>query len=131
MHPIIGEPDRAALKQAMASGNRLLRRAQLLLLCRRRRTEVFDPGMFDEPAWDGLLVLYVEEKAGLTATVARLAELIGARVPILLRWIEYLEEQGLVIRTGFRGPAASVALTEKGRCDLELYLSGISALSSE
>lgn len=105
--------------------------AKVILRWRRRRAKIFDGKMFNEPAWEGLLALYVEEASGLTVTVGRLAGLVGAPVSIFLRWVEYLQGNGLVIQTSSRRAAARVALTKKGRCDLELYLSGIAARCSD
>jgi DNA-binding MarR family transcriptional regulator len=108
------------------STEQLARRAQLLLLCRRRRLDLFDPAMFDEPAWDGLLALYMSEQARLTLSVASLAEQIGVRLHIMMRWIDYLDQQGLVIRGAdqLHGRPGHVRLSDKGRSDLEHYLSG-------
>lgn len=133
MHPVIKDPERADSEPIAHSENRLLRRAEFLLLCRRRRMEIFDRSMFDETAWDELLALYVEEAAGRTVTVARLAGLIGARIALVQRWAEYLEEQEMVIRKphGVEGRAGAVALTAKAHRDLDLYFSRTLALASE
>lgn len=112
-------------QQTKHSKAELARRAQLLLLWRRRRMGMFDAAMFDEPAWDGLLVLYMSEQAQLTLSAATLAEQIGVRLHIMIRWIDYLDEQGLVVRgadQAHRRPGL-VRLSDKGRSDLEDYLS--------
>jgi len=99
--------------------------AQLLLLSRRRRAEMFDAAMFDEAAWDGLLVLYMNERGGIATSAASLAEEVGARLHIMMRWIKYLEAQRLVIREPdqLNGRPGFVRLTDKGHSDLERYLS--------
>lgn len=132
MHPVIDDPDGTDSQQVAHSENPLLRRAEFLLLCRRRRVEIFDRSIFDETAWDALLALYIEEAARRTVTVARLAGLIGARIPLVQRWAEYLEEQELVIRKpgGVQGRVGAVALTAKAHRDLELYLSRTLTLDS-
>ena len=131
MHQVTDKPDRAAGDQVAPCTDDYVNRAELILRWRRRRMEMFDRRMFSEPAWDGLLALYIDEAAGLSVTVARLARLIGAPVPTFLRWVDYIQEEGLVIRTASRGAAAPVALTDKGHCDLELYLSAIPVGSSD
>jgi DNA-binding MarR family transcriptional regulator len=108
----------------------LARRAHLLLLWRRRRMDVFDAAMFDEPAWDGLLALYMSEQARLTLSAASLAEQTGVRLHIMVRWIDYLEEERLVVRgpDQAHGRPGFVRLSDKGRSDLEAYLSATLAM---
>jgi DNA-binding MarR family transcriptional regulator len=108
------------------SGDDLLCRAQLILICRGRRSNIFDPGLFGESAWNALLALYADEKTGVPVTIERLAKLVGARAASFDRWINYLEELGLVIRGESQAPGAQqdlVRLSDKGRADLERYLS--------
>ena len=122
VHPTIRLVGHPATKR---SNEELARRAQLLLLWRRRRMDLFDAAMFDEPAWDALLALYMAERARLTLSVASLAEQAGVRLHIMMRWIDYLDEQGLVVRAADQshGRPGFVRLSDKGRSDLELYLS--------
>lgn len=110
--------------QEKRSKPELARRAQLLLLWRRRRTDMFDAAMFDEPAWDGLLALYMAERGHLTLSVASIAEQVGVRLHIMMRWVDYLDEQGLVVREADQshGRPGFVRLSDKGRSDLEHYL---------
>lgn len=45
-----------------------------------------------------LLTLYVGEREGMRLTVSRLAELSDARLTTAIRWIDYLEQGGLIVR---------------------------------
>jgi DNA-binding MarR family transcriptional regulator len=123
VHP--GNTPGDALWRKKHSGDDLLCRAQLILICRSRRSNIFDPGLFGESAWNALLALYADEKTGVPVTVARLAGLIGARPASFDRWIDYLEELGLVIREPQAHAAQPdfVRLSDRGRTDLERYLS--------
>ena len=98
-------------------------RAREILLRRKRREQIFGKGMFGEPAWDMLLLLYVEP--GRRQTVSRLAELAGLSKSTAIRWMDYLEEQKLVRRethpTDKR--SISVELSSRGRDSMETYLS--------
>lgn len=65
---------------------------------RRRRDELFPPGLFADPAWDMLLDLYGAHIAQHRVPVSSLC--IAAAVPATtaLRWIGRLENEGLVTR---------------------------------
>lgn len=65
---------------------------------RRRRTKLFEPNLFGEPAWDMLLDLFIAAKEGKRVSVT--SACIGSDVPATtaLRWIAVLESQGLVLR---------------------------------
>jgi DNA-binding MarR family transcriptional regulator len=73
---------------------------QTLQELRRLRVRFFDADLFADPAWDLLLYLYA---AGLTRRLISIKDAtIGAGVPATtaLRWIKFLEQKGLVKRTG-------------------------------
>lgn len=99
-------------------------RARQIYRDRRRRFVHFGVEMFGEPAWDMLLILYLEE-GGQRQSQRRLAEVSGAPKSTAMRWIDYLDREGLVRveshptdkRRNF------VALSDKGRQRLELFLS--------
>ncbi len=78
--------------------------------------------MFGEPAWEMLLLLYA---IGPRETVSRLAELAHASKSTAIRWIDYLECQGLVRREAHPTDkrALLVELTEKGSDAIRMYLS--------
>jgi len=101
----------------------LLRRAIMIIRARRKRIELFGASMFREPAWDMLLALFVASE-GRRLTIGRLTAVVGAPMTTALRWIQYLIDQGLVIRelhpTDAR--AVFVELSESGKSLIELYL---------
>lgn len=69
---------------------------------RRRRAQVFDgtPIVLEEPAWDILLQLFINHERAAEMTV-QLASEAGLVPPShSLRWIDILEAQGLVHRSG-------------------------------
>lgn len=102
----------------------LMRRARDTLANRRRRQDIFGRAMFGEPAWEMLLLLYITEP-GPRQSISRLADESGASRTTALRWIDYLEGQGLIRREAHPNDrrVAFVQLTEKGRESIELYLS--------
>lgn len=91
---------------------------------RRRRTLHFGSAMFGEPAWDILLILYIEEDKN-RLQVSRLINASGSPATTGLRWLDYLESQQFVCRQ--KHPTDRrvelVELTDKGRAALDSYFS--------
>jgi DNA-binding MarR family transcriptional regulator len=82
--------------------------------------------MFSEPAWDILLSLYSQPSGG-RRSISTLADCSGAPVSTAIRWIQYLEDEGLVIRGAIGGDRTDefVHLTDKAYCALQFYLAQI------
>ena len=97
--------------------------AQDLYRERQRRREIFGDDLFGEPAWDLLLDLYIAEKTGTRSSVT--AACLGANVPgtTALRYLQQLEERGLVVREADRKDArrAFVRLSEAGYARMTDY----------
>lgn len=74
------------------------RQVRDVLKLRRNRDRFFDSELFADPAWDILLELYAAALAQLRVSVTSLC--CGAAVPATtaLRWINHLEEKGLITR---------------------------------
>lgn len=112
-------------REAGDESARLLARARQIVAHRRRRLELFGKELFGEPAWEMLLLLYVGQTTQ-RYTVGQLAQASGAPKSTGTRWIDHLEEQGLVEKdehpTDQR--TAFVKLSKKGQDALALYLSG-------
>jgi DNA-binding MarR family transcriptional regulator len=91
---------------------------------RQRRADHFGAQMFGEPAWEMLLILYLEE-GGERQSQTRLADLSGAARSTAMRWIDYLVRKGLAHREDHPTDKRRnfIALSDKGRQLLELYLS--------
>jgi len=102
----------------------LINRARQELQDRRRRETIFPLPMFREPAWEMLLLLYLEERR---FTIASLAAASRAKASTALRWIDHLIAEELVVRTDHPTDARAVhlAISEKGRQALDLYFSGV------
>ena len=64
---------------------------------RRRRADFLPDGMFGEPAWEILLLLYNEQQ-GARFTIARLAASLEQPPTSTLRWLNYLQDRQFVIR---------------------------------
>lgn len=91
---------------------------------RKRRTQYFNSAMFNEPAWDMLLALYITEVAGSRQSVGKLISWVGVPQTTALRWIAYLEKEHLVSRETdlVDRRIMYIDLTERGRDSLERYL---------
>jgi DNA-binding MarR family transcriptional regulator len=113
-----------ATGHAVADRQTLISRARRAILERRKRAEMFGTAMFGEPAWEMLLILYVEQN-NLRLTIARLTQLSGASATTVLRWLEYLEGEELIRRYAHPVDARSsfVGMTDRGLQALDLYFS--------
>lgn len=106
------------------SGRRLAR-ARQILAHRSRRLELFGKELFGEPAWEMLLLLYIAQTTQ-RYTVGQLIQASGAPKSTGTRWIDHLEQQGLVEKHQHPtdGRTAFVKLSKRGQDALALYLSG-------
>lgn len=104
----------------------LVQLARKMLAARHLRLQLFPAGMFCEPAWDILLSLYSQPSGGYRS-ISTLAESSNAPVGTANRWVQYLEEQGLVVREVNGGDRAGefVHLTDKAYRALQFYLAQI------
>lgn len=88
---------------------------------RRERRHFFPEGLFADPAWDMLLILYGAEGRGEFLSVSSLC--ISADVPqtTALRWVGVLQEAGLVTREKHEADGRSylVKLTDLARDKME------------
>lgn len=97
--------------------------AARLQFSRQLRRRLFGPAMFGEAAWDILLALYTAEGSAQRLDATDLAEVSASPFSTTLRWLDYLEEVGLVNRiSGDRGRRIIGAeLTGEGRQLLDNY----------
>lgn len=113
---------------AAAPGTRdrevLVSRARIVLNARRRREQFFNRVMFGEPAWDILLMLYASEQSAGRLTMSRLAEWVETPLTTVVRWVNFLEEEGLVRRQPHPTDRRTVfiKLLDTGRGSLDAYL---------
>lgn len=118
---------RAPIAFRQTPGDRaLVQLARKMVAARHLRLQLFPAGMFCEPAWDILLSLYSQPSGGYRS-ISTLAESSSAPVGTAIRWVQYLEEQGLVIREVNGGDRAGeiVHLTDKAYRALQFYLAQI------
>lgn len=99
--------------------------ARAIISDRRRRELIFNSGMFGEPAWVILLTLFVMDQQGPRLTIGRLAQEARCAQTTALRWLEYLESDGLIVRQEHPSDARKtfVRLTNKAGDALREYLS--------
>jgi hypothetical protein len=116
----------ASEKEAAVAATKLnlQRKANENLRARRKRSQIFGAPMFGEPAWDMLLILYVLQN-GPRLTVSRLTEHSRLPATTALRWLDYLEEHGLIRRESHPTDrrAFFVELSDLGLSKMNLYFS--------
>jgi len=83
--------------------------------------------MFSESAWEILLTLYSTEDNGPRWTVTGLAQGTGTAPTTALRWFDYLEQSGLIVRVASPTDRRMVFvnLAELGRAKMDAYLQNI------
>ena len=99
--------------------------ARQIRYARDRRAESFDQNIFGEPAWDILLALYTIDGDRRRLNTRELCELAGVALTTALRWLDSLEEQGMVERAPnpFDQRMVYIELADKGRAAMDSYLS--------
>ena len=124
-----------ALKQRIAE-SRLHESAQrgateaevrAVLAARRTREEVIGAELFADPAWDILLYLYAASLKQCRVTVSELT--LASAVPQTtgLRWINKLDELGLIKRSGdpLDGRRIWVELSDEGKLKMNAFFNAI------
>ena len=103
----------------------LCERARQIRYSRDLRAELFDQNIFGEPAWDILLALYTIDGDRRRLNTRELCELASVALTTALRWLDSLEEQGMVSRAPnpFDQRMVYVELADKGRTAMDHYLS--------
>lgn len=98
--------------------------AHAIIAARSRRKEFLPPDLFAELAWEMLLALYSAEAAGHRMTVSNLCRASEGPITTSLRWLDKLEEMGLVVRRAnpLDMRVAFVELTAESRARLQDYL---------
>jgi hypothetical protein len=97
--------------------------AERLYAERRRRDEHFPPGLFGEPAWDLLLVLYIAHEDGRDLGLDEAFAAARVEPPDGPALVERLEAAGLVQRRGAH--ARRLALTAPGADRLADYFTEV------
>jgi DNA-binding MarR family transcriptional regulator len=110
----------------------LVSRARIIFHSRLARTRHFNRAMFGEPAWDIMLMLYINDRGGSRLTATKIADLIEQPFSSVVRWIDYLAKERLIERLPHPNDkrVSIIALREKGRDSIETYLGTVAALNS-
>ena len=69
-----------------------------ILCARKLRSSIFGHGLFADPPWDIVLTLYQGELRNETVSVERLAEAASISSNAVGRWLQVLNQQGLIER---------------------------------
>jgi Fic family protein len=120
----VGPQAERTRERGSPSHQKLLARARAIFSHRRKRIEIFGKGMFGEPGFEMLLLLYIAQSAN-RYTAGQLGQLSGASRSTASRWIDYLERQEWIEKMPHPNDLrlAFVKLTAKGIERIELYLS--------
>lgn len=104
---------------------KLLDCARFLLAARRDRTGAFAASLFNEPAWDMLLVMYIVEAEGGAIDGPALARFARLGGPAATRWLRALVQEGLIEEEAGSGNALTFRLADSTHGQFEAYLSGL------
>lgn len=110
-----------------------LHRAQHLLAARRHRDSLFGEGLFGEPGWDIVLELYVAGMRHTRYSLSKVGGNQGLPSTTVLRWINKLEEVGLVYREPdpTNGRRVFVMLTDRGFDLMSAHLDALADVERE
>lgn len=94
-----------------------------ILKARICRQECLKAGLFAEPAWDMLLELFARELEHQRIAVCQLCGASGVPEATAHRWIDNLEQEGLIIRSNdqFDRRRVWVKLSPKGSAAMQRY----------
>jgi DNA-binding MarR family transcriptional regulator len=123
---LAGQGDSAPADEAKSTPvdrETLRRRAAETLRVRKERHRHFSASLFGEPAWEMLLLLYVND--GVRFTIKRLSDHAGLAPTTALRWIDYLAQKEFILRDSHPTDLRKVLveLAEPGRRALDMYFS--------
>jgi DNA-binding transcriptional ArsR family regulator len=124
------EPRRPRLRLVSVNGSdaeaeaSLLNRTRCYLQARRLRDSLFPEGVFADPAWDLLLDLFACKLEGMKVCVSSACSSANVPQPTAIRWVERLEQCGLVERRADQDDSGRiyVELTPLATWRIELWL---------
>lgn len=128
----VGWPDEPHVSNGQISPEMLISRARIVFHSRLARSKYFNRAMFGEPAWDILLVLYINDRGGGRLTATKIADLIEQPFSTVVRWIDYLVKERLIERRPHPNDKriANISLLDKGRASIDAYLGSVPTLPS-
>lgn len=117
-------PPSTSMLEAAPHADDLRRLAERMSWCRERRTHFLSADLFGEPAWEMLLALYRADVMGYPMTVSNLCRESSAPFTTALRWIDRLEELGLVkrVKNPFDQRVFFLQFTDETRTQMRQYL---------
>jgi DNA-binding MarR family transcriptional regulator len=124
------QPLRRYANDHESRGSELIRIARKVFEARQKRFELFPHSMLGETAWDMLLALYVFDHGPRRLTVSNLISFTTAAYATGLRWLDYLQNEGFIVREAHPTDrrASFVELTETARKLLDDYFSEMLSL---
>ena len=110
--------------EEQVDASELVNLAYWIYQSRRQRERYFESGLFSEPAWDLLLAAYCLGTTKQCLTVSALCHSAGCPFSTALRWIQRLEQFGLMERRKCDRDGRMIYsyLTPDGRHRIESYL---------
>lgn len=93
--------------------------ADKILRVRRARSKIFAAELFNEPAWDLLLELFVADAEGRRLTAAEIGDRAGIVPAVLSRWLIHLSNIGLVVGDGDGNLDDVLTLSQEGIVNME------------
>jgi DNA-binding MarR family transcriptional regulator len=98
-----------------------------LLLARAHRGKHFKGGLFSDPAWDILLELYYAELTQKRFSVSSLGVVAGVPPTTVIRWIEALRQEDLIVRRPdpLDGRRVFIALSGAGAEAMKSYFDSL------
>ncbi|MBU3077280.1 hypothetical protein [Sphingomonas quercus] len=98
--------------------------ARHLLEERRRRAALFGEDLFANPAWEIMLELFLASETHVRAPLARVGSAAGVPAAAARRWVDLLEERGLLRKIPDREApdCMTVALTTEVQERMRAYL---------
>lgn len=120
-----GQPADQAAASSPPTHEQLVKLASDAFEARRRRHQIFHPGLFGEAAWDFLLILCSRSATAPWMTIAEVSKAAGVPTTTTLRWLDTLEDQELIARKPHPQDARSslVSLGSKGLELMATYFS--------
>lgn len=96
---------------------------------RRLRNRFLSASILGEPVWDMLLALYCFSARGEILSVSAMCQSAGVPQTTALRWLQVMEQKGLISRTKDLKDArrALVSLSDRAKAMLDDYLATIYA----
>ncbi|UAK26083.1 hypothetical protein [Sphingomonas nostoxanthinifaciens] len=100
--------------------------AKQIMSARTLRKRFFMQSMFDEHAWDILLILYIAAEEGYLVSKHEIADITFSRLSMLENWLNILQSQYIIVESAW--PHPHLELTQDGRGRMrELLLESVAA----